>query len=330
MPRITTACTALMAAILLCGPAFPQEMQFFRIGTGSTESSNFKIGSSIVDAIAHPPGSPPCDAGKTCGVPGLVAIAQSTRGAALNVHRVQTGGVEAGVTDAATLDAALTGTGPFKGEPADGLRVVTTLPSATLYLVLPGASPLAGLANLRGKRVGIGQDGSGTQVVAEQVLAALGITRDHYKEALLGSVQSAQRVTTGALDAYFTDEISHLGTKTDLRLHDWTAAELETGIAAVPQSSRVVIPADSASGTDGDIKTLAIARLLITHADQSEDLIHAITRALWSARGRELLVSQDRSGSRPAHATTTLRLEQLDAPLHPGAKRYYVEAGLLR
>jgi hypothetical protein len=82
---------AALACTMLTGAAVAEEMQFFRIGTGGAGGTYFPIGGIIANAISNPPGSRACEDGGNCGVPGLVAIAQSTNASAHNVNAIQAG-----------------------------------------------------------------------------------------------------------------------------------------------------------------------------------------------------------------------------------------------
>src|ERR671918_620025 len=97
------AVRALLAAALvaLCGVATTglaaaQEMRFFRIGTGGVAGTYYPIAGLIADIISNPPGARPCDRGGSCGVPGLVAIAQSSNRSAAQVKAVDPGELESG------------------------------------------------------------------------------------------------------------------------------------------------------------------------------------------------------------------------------------------
>ncbi len=117
MKRSGTLFGAVVAAAMLVGTAGEaQEMKFFRIGTGSAGGTYFPIGGVIANAISNPPGSRPCDEGGTCGVPGLVAIAQSTNASAHNVTAINAGQMEGGLTGAATLYFAYHGEAIFEGK----------------------------------------------------------------------------------------------------------------------------------------------------------------------------------------------------------------------
>ncbi|MDA3858881.1 MAG: TAXI family TRAP transporter solute-binding subunit, partial [Roseovarius sp.] len=285
----------LMVGALLAGPTLAQDMTFFRIGTGGAGGTYFPIGGIIANVISNPPGSRPCDEGGNCGVPGLVAMAQSTNASAHNVNAVQAGQMEAGLTGAATLHYAYKGIGVFEGNQKPDVRVIANLFPEDLHLVLPKGATLNGLADLKGKRVGIAQAGSGTQIAVELILAAHGITRDDIEEAELNNTQSAERLADGQIDAYFyaagtpVAAMIQLDNTKGMELYDWTEEELVTGNTAVPYYIKSLIPAGTYPGVDYDVDTLAVSGMLITHADQPEELIYEITKALWSPTARKLL-----------------------------------------
>ncbi|MFQ5784360.1 MAG: C4-dicarboxylate ABC transporter substrate-binding protein, partial [Alphaproteobacteria bacterium] len=73
------------AAVAASDRTAAQDMRFFRIGTGGTAGTYYPVGGLIANAISNPPGSRPCDKGGSCGVPGLVAMVQSSNGSVENV-----------------------------------------------------------------------------------------------------------------------------------------------------------------------------------------------------------------------------------------------------
>ena len=326
----------LMAGALLAGPALAQDMTFFRIGTGGAGGTYFPIGGIIANAISNQPGSRPCDEGGNCGVPGLVAMAQSTNASAHNVNAVQAGQMEAGLTGAATLHYAYKGIGVFEGNQKPDVRVIANLFPEDLHLVLPKGATLNGLADLKGKRVGIAQAGSGTQIAVELILAAHGITRDDIEEAELNNTQSAERLADGQLDAYFyaagtpVAAMIQLDNTKGMELYDWTEEELVTGNTAVPYYIKSLIPAGTYPGVDYDVDTLAVSGMLITNANQPEELIYEITKALWSPTARKLLDNGHPKGKAITVETALDGVEGIGVPLHPGAEKYYREIGMLK
>ncbi|MHA7851885.1 TAXI family TRAP transporter solute-binding subunit [Roseovarius sp.] len=327
---------ATVAGIGLALPAVAQDMKFFRIGTGSAGGTYFPIGGIIANAISNPPGSRPCEEGGNCGVPGLVAIAQSTNASAHNVNAVQAGQMEAGLTGAATLHFAYNGTGVFEGNAKPDLRVIANLFPEDLHLVLPKGAKLESLKDLEGKRVGIAQAGSGTQIAVELILATQGITRDNIEEAELNNTQSAERLADGQLDAYFyaagtpVAAMIQLDNTKGMELYDWSEEELTAGNEAVPYYIKSQIPAGTYPGVDYDVDTLAVSGILVTNANQDEGLIYEITKALWSDTARKLMDNGHPKAKVITKETALDGVDGIGVPLHPGAERFYREAGMIQ
>ena len=324
-----------LAGALATGAASAQEMKFFRIGTGSAGGTYFPIGGVIANAISNPPGSRPCDKGGNCGVPGLVAIAQSTNASAHNVTAIQAGQLEAGLSGAATLHFAYHGINKFEGEGKPDLRVIANLFPEDLHLVLPKGASLAGLPDLKGKRVGIAQAGSGTQIAVELILGEHGVNRDNIDEAELNNSQSAERLADGQLDAYFyaagtpVAAMIQLDSTKGMELYSFTDEEVASANRIVPYYIPSVIPAGTYPGVPYDVDTVAVSGILVTNANQPEELIYGITQALWSKTARKLLDNGHAKGKVITLETALDGVEGIGVPLHPGAERFYREAGLL-
>ena len=326
---------ALAGALLAGAAAQAQEMKFFRIGTGSAGGTYFPIGGLIANAISNPPGSRPCEEGGNCGVPGLVAIAQSTNASAHNVTAINAGQMEAGLTGAATLYFAYHGKEKFEGNAKPKLRIIGNLYPEDLHLVLPKGKKLASLEDLKGKRVGIAQAGSGTQIGVELMLAAQGVNRDNIDEAELNNSQSAERIADGQLDAYFyaagtpVAAMIQLDNTKGMELYSFSDDEVMASNKAVPFYVPSTIKAGTYAGIDYDVSTLAVNGIFVTNSDQSEELIYEITKALWNDTTRKLLDTGHAKGKVITLETALDGLDGLDVPLHPGAEKFYKEVGML-
>ncbi|MGF1501677.1 MAG: TAXI family TRAP transporter solute-binding subunit [Paracoccaceae bacterium] len=324
-----------VALAMVAGPVAAQEMTFWRIGTGSAGGTYFPIGGLIANAISNPPGSRPCEEGGNCGVPGLVAIAQSTNASAHNVTAIQAGQMEAGLTGAATLYFAYNGVEKFEDNAKPDLRVIANLFPEDMHLVLPEGATLDGLGDLAGKRVGIAQAGSGTQIAVELILAEFGVTRDNMDEAELNNSQSAERIADGQLDAYFyaagtpVAAMIQLDSTKGMELYSFSEEEVAKAIEAVPYYVASTIPAGTYPGVDYDVNTIAVSGILATNANQDEELIYNVTKALWSDTARRLLDNGHAKGKVITPDTALAGIDGLGVPLHPGAERFYREAGLL-
>ncbi|MEL6372897.1 MAG: TAXI family TRAP transporter solute-binding subunit [Pseudomonadota bacterium] len=336
LKRLSVGAAAL-ALLLGAGAAQAQELKFFRIGTGSAGGTYFPIGGILANAISNPPGSRPCDKGGNCGVPGLVAIAQSTNASAHNCTAVNAGQLEAGLTGAATLFQAYNGVGKFKGKKKPKLRVIANLYPEDLHLVLPkGATLKGGMKDLKGKRVSIFQAGSGTQIAVELFLKELDMTRSDYKPFELNTAQSAERLADGQIDAFFVAGGTPLGGVVQLDstkgmvLYSFTPEEIAMMNKVLPYYVPSTIPAGTYENYNKATKTVAVNGILITNADQSEDLVYQITKAMWSKTARRLLDNGHAKGKVIRAETALKGIKALGVPLHPGAAKFYKEAGLLK
>lgn len=335
MNKISKLLALAAAATLSAGTAFAQDPTFFRIGTGSAGGTYFPIGGTIANGISAPPGARPCDQGGQCGVPGLIAIAQSTTASVFNNTAVQNGELEAGMAAADVTRSMFLGEGKFDGKPHEKLRIVANLYPEDLHLVLPKGASVSSLSDLEGKRVGIAQAGSGTQVAVEMMLAEWGLTRDNYDEAELNNSQSAERLADGQLDAYFyaagwpVSAMVQLATTKGMELHSFTDEDLAKINELIPAYIPSAIPAGVYEGVDYDVKTPAVSALLVVSSDLSEELVYGITAALWNDNTRKLLDNGHAKGKQITPDTALDGIAALGVPLHAGAEKFYKEAGLL-
>lgn len=325
------ALTAIMAA-----PALAQDPTFFRIGTGGAGGTYFPIGGTIANGISSPPGSRACEDGGQCGVPGLIAIAQSTTASVFNNSAVQNGELEAGLAAADVTRSMYLGEGKFEGKPHPNLRVVANLFPEDLHLVLPAGQTIADLGDLEGKRVGIAQAGSGTQVAVLQMLEAWGVTRDNMEEAELNNSQSAERLADGQIDAYFyaagwpVAAMVQLASTKGMSLHSFSDEDLKKINDIIPAYIPSEIPGGVYEGVDEAVKTPAVSALLNVSSELSEDLVYELTKALWNDNTRNLLDNGHAKGKQITLDTALDGIAELGVPLHPGAERFYREAGLLK
>jgi len=327
---------AAIAGTLVASAAFAQQPTFFRIGTGSAGGTYFPIGGTIANGISSPPGARPCDQGGQCGVPGLIAIAQSTTASVFNNAAVQNGELEMGMAAADVTRSMYLGEGKFDGKPHEKLRVVANLYPEDLHLVLPKGGSINDLSDLKGKRVGIAQAGSGTQVAVLQMLDAWGVNRDNIDEAELNNSQSAERMADGQLDAYFyaagwpVAAMVQLASTKGMDLHSFTDEDLKKINELIPAYIPSKIPAGIYEGVDTDTLTPAVSALLVVSSDQDEELIYEVTKALWNDNTRKLLDNGHAKGKQITLDSALDGVGALGVPLHPGAEKFYKEVGALQ
>jgi TRAP transporter TAXI family solute receptor len=321
-------------AAAAAGASLAQEIKFFRIGTGGTAGTYYPIGGLIANAISNPPGSRECDKGGSCGVPGLVATAVASNGSVANINGIQSGQLESGFTQSDVAYWAFSGTGVYEGKPkvAD-LRLIANLYPETIHLVARKGANIKSVADLKGKRVSLDEPGSGTLVDARIVLAAFGLTEKDITAEYMKPNQAGDKLRDGGLDAFFFVGGYPTGAISEL-------AAAGTGIELVPISGPQVdkmrqqygffsvdtIPANTYKGV-GEVKTIAVGAQWVTSAKQPEALIYEITKALWNSNSRKLLDAGHAKGKAITKETATAGA---GIPFHPGAEKYYKEAGLLK
>ena len=93
-------CAILLFAASIGAAALAADPRFFRIGTAATGGSFFEIGGLVASAISNPAVGPPCGRGGSCGVPGLVVVAQATPGSIENLRLINSGQIESGFAQA--------------------------------------------------------------------------------------------------------------------------------------------------------------------------------------------------------------------------------------
>ncbi|NNU80133.1 TAXI family TRAP transporter solute-binding subunit [Halovulum dunhuangense] len=322
-----------LLAVGLATMSQAQDMRLFSIGTGGTGATYYPLGGTIANAISNPPGSRPCDEGGSCGVDGLIAMAQSSKGSVDNIEGIVAGRFDSGFSQSDVAYWAYTGTGLFEGSPpVESLRVISALYPEHIQLIARSAAGIRDVAGLRGKRVSLDERGSGSYANALQILGFFGLSEADLDARYLKSVPAAEAIIAGEIDAFFitagypTNAIIELAERAEITLVPIAGPEAEAVMAAHPFYSSDRIPAGTYAGI-AETETLAVGAQWITTAAMDEALVYDIVSALWNERSRTLL---DVGHAKGVSVTLETALEGVAVPLHPGAERYYREAGLIR
>lgn len=306
------------------GFAAAQSPAFFRIGTGGTAGTYYPIGGLIANAISG--------AGDK-GVQGLVATAVASNGSVANINAIQGGSMESGFSQSDVAYWAHSGTGLYEGKgKVEDLRLIATLYPETIHLVARKDAGIKSVADLKGKRVSIDEPGSGTIVDARIVLAAYGLSESDIKAEHMKPGPAGERLRDGGLDAYFfvggypTGAISELATSAGISLVPITGPEADKMLSEYKFFSKDTVPADTYQGV-GETPTISVAAQWVTSAKQSDDLVYNITKVMWNDATRAAL---DAGHAKGKMITLQNAVTSLGIPLHPGAERFYKDAGVLK
>jgi hypothetical protein len=309
-------------------------MKFFRIATGGTAGTYFPIGGLIANAISNPPGSRPCEEGGSCGVPGLVATAVASNGSVANINGIGGGTIESGFSQSDVAYWAYSGTGVFadRGK-VEVVRAIANLYPESIHVVARAGAGIESVADLKGKKVSLDEPGSGTLVDARIILEAYGITEDDIEAEYLKPNQAAELMRDGNMDAFFfvggfpAGAISELATSMDIILLPIVDEQLHAILEEYPFFAKNTVPGGTYQGLDADVETISVGAQWMTSAEQPEDLVYGITKALWNDNTRKLLDSGHAKGKEIRLETA---LDGIGVPLHPGAERFYKESGLIK
>ncbi|WP_406145504.1 TAXI family TRAP transporter solute-binding subunit [Streptomyces sp. NBC_01012] len=253
---------------------------------------------------------------------------QTSEGSQQNIERVATGKADFTI---ATADAVATYL--QSGKPGAGrLRGCVRLYDDYIQLVVPSDSTIRRVSDLRGKRVGVGQQGSGVLLVADRLMKAAGVDPEADITPVGAGIDTMpERLADGRLDAFFwsgglpTGAVQDLSKKFAIRLVPLEDA-LVTELQAVGGSTRyyrsAVMPADAYRHAQGDaVKTVAVSNLLIT-TDRTDPLTtEAFTRTVIDSRDR---IGREVHSAQLVDLRTAIYTDPL--PLHEGARRYYRSA----
>ena len=305
---------SLVACALFTAVAGAQAQQFFRIGTGGTAGTYYPIGGMIANAVSQP--------GK------IVVTAQASNGSLANVNGIAGGAMESGFSQSDVATWAQKGNGIFEGKTnIPDLRLIANLYPETVHVVVKS------VADLKGKRVALDEPGSGTLVNARLILAAYGVKETDIKPEYIKPNQAGDKMKDGALDAFFfvggapagaIAELASSGAGIELLPIDGPQAE---GLRmASPFFANDAVPANIYKDVAG-VNTLSVGAQWVTSAKADTETVYQITKALYSEATQKTLGAGHAKGK-----LITLKNAVMGAgiPFHPGAERFYKEAGALK
>lgn len=330
---IRTILVALATCLLLAPKLGAEDLQFLSIGTGGVAGTYYPIGGLIAGIISNPPGARACEEGGSCGVPGLIAIAQSSNGSVANVEAVASGALDSGFAQSDVTYWAHTGTGMYEGKPGIGnLRAIASLYPESIHLVVRRGAGIETVQDLVGKRVSLDKEGSGTLVDARIILKAFDIEEEDIDARFMKPNFAIAEMREGRLDAFIViagypaGSVTELATSGTIDLVPITGPEVDRLLEDRQFFAEAMIPAGIYQDV-GETRTLSVGAQWITNVEMDEDLVYGMTKALWHENARTLL----NDGHAQAHAITLeTALDGIAIPLHPGAERFYREAGVLK
>lgn len=301
-------------------------------GMATAQQTFITIGTGGVTGVYYPTGGAICRlVNKGRKEHGVRCSVESTGGSVYNIRTIREGELDFGVAQSDVQSAAMEGVRAFDGdEPYGDLRAVFSVHPEPLHVMVRADAGINSVMDMKGKRVNIGNPGSGTRVLAGVLMDAAGVTPDDFSLAAeLKSSEQAAALCDGKIDAAIwaaglPNGSSMEATSTcDIKILDLTSSGMETVLAENPAYAAATIPGGMYPGNDGDIMSWGPKATFVTDASASDDVVYVLVKSIFEN-------FDDFKRLHPAFGRLTeegMISDGLSAPLHPGAVKYYTERG---
>ena len=289
------------------------------IGTADSGGTMYPVGQAIAEVIS--------DADNQIKV-----NLSASHGSADNVKALENGEIDLGLVSGDTAYAAVHGENEFAENPAENLRAIAAVYPSLSNWMIPEEHGLTWVNELVGKRIGVGPQGSTTEVSAKIVLDTLKIDEQNSTIKNCGIGSGVEEIKSGTLDAIhgFTGipigSLKEFSEGTPCTLLQYTEQELKNILEENSFYYPDVIPAGTYEGQEEDVSTFGIKCLLCVDASMDEELVYKLTGELMESA--EILGEKHKSMT--SMMTEGFMFEELPIELHPGAEKFYMEKGLIK
>ena len=325
MRKLTVTTLALAVAVVAFATSAPTAQaaqKFITIGTGGVTGVYYPTGAAICRLV-----------NKSRKQHGVRCSVESTGGSVYNINTIRAGELDMGVAQSDWQYHAYNGTAKFKDKgPFSDLRAVFSVHPEPFTVVARKDSGITNFMDLKGKRVNIGNPGSGQRGTMEVLMEALGWTKDTFALASeLKSSEQSSALCDNKIDAIvFTvghpsGSIKEATTSCDSVLVNVTGPEVDKLVNDNDFYRTANIPGGMYRGNPNDTKTFGVGATFVSSTKTSADVVYAVVKSVF----------ENFDGFKKLHpAFQVLKKEEmikdgLSAPLHDGAARYYKEAGLM-
>ena len=307
------------ATLLAPTPTFAQQ-KFITVGTGGIVGVYYPLGGAICRFV---------NAGRKDH--NLRCTVESTGGSVFNINSVMSGDMDVGFAQSDTQYYAMKGEGAFKDKPQPKLRALFSVYPELFTLVARQDANIKRFEDIRGKRINIGDPGSGSRATMDLVMKEFGIAPSDLKLASeLKFVEMAPALCDNKIDAFVfvaghpNAIFQEAATSCASNIAAVAGAPINKLVAANPFYAKADIPGKMYKGTDAPQPSFGVLATLVVSADMPEATAYAITKAVFDN-------FDDFKKLHPAIANITKEgsLQGNSVPFHPGAVKYFKEKGLM-
>lgn len=318
MKRIITVALILTLALLCLAGCKSNEKKDYILATGGTSGTYYPFGGAIANIW-------------NTKVANMNVTAQATGASAENLRLINKGDAEFAIVQNDVMDYAYNGTDLFAGEKLANIQTIGTLYPEVVQIAVSKTSGIQSITAMGGKRISVGDAGSGVEFNAKQILEGYGITFNDIKKNNLSFKESSDGIQNGTLDGCFITAgvpnaaLQELAFTAGLQLVPVSGAEADKIMSKYNYYTLTTIPGGTYKGTDKDTPALAIKATLAVNAKLDTDTVYEMTKALFSNLP-ELATSHAKGKEVSAEKAVT----GVSVPFHPGAVKYFKELGLMK
>lgn len=321
--RMTLCTIAAVFAVGTLGHAHASEdTRFLTIGTGGVTGVYYPTGGAICRFV-----------NRQRDEHGLRCSTESTGGSVYNLNTMRAGDLDFGIVQSDWQYHAYNGSEEFAdSSPYEALRAVFSLHPEPFTLVARADSGIEHFDDLKGKRVNVGNPGSGQRANMEQLMARKGWTMDDFRMAAeLRAPEMPRALCDGDVEAFVyvvghpSGAISEAASTCDVRVVDVTGDAVDELIEEFPFYRYATIPGGMYTGTPDDVTTYGVGATMVTSAGVPADIVYEVVRGVFE-NFEQFKAMHPSLGVLEAE---TMASDGLSAPLHEGARRYFEEAGLI-
>ena len=316
------AAAALALGTLAAIPAAQAQQRFVTIGTGGVTGVYYAAGGAICRLV-----------NKDRAKHGIRCSVESTGGSVFNVNTIKGGELDLGFSQSDVQFNAIRGQGQFKDGAVSDLRAVFSVHPEPFTLLTRKESGIRTFADLKGKRVNVGNQGSGTRASMEELLGSLGWTmKDFSLASELKADEHGPALCDGKIDAFFygvghpSANIQDPTTTCGARLASITGPAVDKLVADRPYYAKVSIPGGLYPNNPDAAQTYGVLATVVASAKTPADTVYQIVKAVFDNFDEFRKLHPALANLSPE----SMVRDGLSAPLHEGAARYYREKGWLK
>ena len=315
MKRVFSVCVAVL--FVIGAVASVQAADNLVLATGGTAGTYYPFGGAMAKIW-------------NSKIKDMNVTAQTSGASGENVRLINKKEVELALVQSDTLDFAYNAKEAFK-EPLKGMTVIATLYPEIVQVVVAAGSPIKSFADLKGKKMGVGAPGSGTEANFRQLLDAYGMKKEDVNAQYLSFSESAEAFKDKHIDAFIVTAgipnagIMDVSTQNEIRILDIPSDVAGKMTQKYPFLAGVKVPANTYKGQTADVSTVAVNAVLIAGSQLKDDMVYNLTKALFESQAE--LASAHAKGK---ELNAQYAVQGVSIPFHPGAVKYYKEKGLMK